>query len=665
MTNEPAALSLQRGPASHPAAEPGAVRPVVARSRTTTLSIPGSLPQKAGVPAEVKDLIQSLHQGSSALPASQIPPESADYVSLRRGKTEPFAGQADAPPLTATASTQSLASGEQPATVMELFETVREDLQKGLMKGLETFSQNAKTQWHKIKNTKGYQNLTEYIKSNHPKVSLIAGFVIPAAIGVFSPELAGQLMAHYGEVRTVAGLTALATGALETMLDREKSYGKACRWLRIAASDVLIATSIAPLGGMAGNFLHEAMPNISHLLHPPAEVASTATPTVASTPSPDHPKPVATSTEPAAATSTPHATATEAPPTATPEIQPTWQPGHLPTTEQLHYADTNNHVTLVDVNKDGINDFRVYDLAGDAKPDAFVHIKTGQVWMHMPDGQWAVDTDGNGIPDQWYSQPPVPDTSGVHGGKYGLAAIRPEIAQGGVSPLPESLDKTGDGKPDLFRQENDWYLDLNGDGKLDPSEIVKVDGFVDNGGVWDSGNLHITSSDGSLEWKFDGTNWVSSHLTTPLQSAVQVLPDKVTIQQGQGKWHAGSNYVDSIISTDAAKADSSLTSNFAPGTGAHDIATDAVKDVLASHNVNTNMSDPNNLTVQIDPSLRPEIAHRIQHTVDTINSWFTPGMTDDQKNEFLASLSQRGLLSVKNLSLDQLNALQKLANGLK
>lgn len=249
----------------------------------------------------------------------------------------------------------------------------------------------------------------------------------------------------------------------------------------------------------------------------------------------------------------------------------------------------------------------------------------------------------------------------------------------GELPLPDASDITGDGKPDLFRMaDGTWRLDSDGSSyTLDASNFpvvdqtkmlaeqqVNINGLVDNGGVWDWNNARIISADGSTEWKFVDADpdtgslghWVESDLLSPIERSVHDVSPDVTIAEGQGKWHAGENYINSIASSDT---------NLAKGTGANTIASDAVKDVLESHNVQTVHNADGTYHVNIDPSYNQEIGGKIQTTVDKINGWFTPDMDDAKKNEILAEMSKRNLIEVKNLTVEGLDALSTLAKALK
>lgn len=383
----------------------------------------------------------------------------------------------------------------------------------------------------------------------------------------------------------------------------------------------------------------------------------------------------AAGTETQAPTSTPvveHiATATDTPlaePSATlpaiPDIQPTWEAGHVPSPEQLDSADSQGNMTAINIDGKGEADFYAYNLdTSDPNPEAYVHIKTGQVFYETPDGKWAVDINKDGVPDALYSESPVPDTSGSGRLSPGLASPVRSGMREGDPPSLENINLAGDSTPELFSDGADWQLDTNGDGVAD--QPVQVDGLVNNGGVWDWSNIKITSPDQTTEWKFEGGSWVQSDLLSPIERGVHDVNPDVTISTGEGKWHAGENYLKAILNNPVTAADTDLVGKLSEGTGANTIAADAVKDVLESNNVHTTVDGVGAYHVNVDSSYNQEIGARIEATVDKINGWFTPGTDDVDKNKILAEMSKRGLIEVKNLTVEQLDSLGKLAKALK
>lgn len=533
-------------------------------------------------------------------------------------------------------------------------------LKERLSKSLANFTKKTGEAWKRFTETKVAKQVAEYVKSKHPYISLVLGPVLGAGIGFINPEWGQWFLAHSGQIRMAAVAAMPLFSAMEVITGRETTRGKLARAARFVAWDVSLATMTAPFGVGLGIGGHEMMSEA--LKHFPAPAVEATAPVTAT----DVSKAVATVAPSETHTATPHAEASATPP-ATPDIQPTWEAGHVPTQEQLDWAKSHDNMKPIDIDSKGGADFYAYNLdTSDPNPEAYVHIKTGQVFYETPDGKWAVDIDKDGIPDALYSQSPVPETSGGSG-RGGLGLARPVssgIQEGDPPPL-ENINLAGDSTPDLFYDGSNWQLDIDGDG--DPDQPVEIDGLVNNGGVWDWSDIKITSPDGTYEWKFEdiGTgdgSWVQSDLLSPIERGVHDVNPDVTITAGQGKWHAGENYLNRILSS-ATSHDTDLVRNLSKGEGANTIAVDAVKDVLESHNVPTTVGGDGSYHVNIDPSFNQEIGARIQTTVDKINGWFTPG-DDAKRNEILAEMSNRGLIPVKNLTVEGLDGLSKLAAAL-
>lgn len=637
--------------------------PPVSLRRGNPASPAGGIPDGGNRPVVKRDTVTSLSFGLP--PAEELP--VGEQVSLRRSTQAVPAVASVAPPAEEwreTAGFDLKQIGKKLGNWLDGFSR-----KKGVPTGGEVSPSLWSEAQKRLKNApkQGWQILKEFVKSKHPYVSMGLGIAGTAALGIISPELAQKFIAHSGEIRTVAAMSALGLATIESVIDRETRFGRACKVARLIASDVALFSMVTPLGGSIGEWGHNIISNIS-ISGAAAEQASTATATDVSgsvatvAPSETHTATATPSAEPSAT------------PSATPDIQPTWEAGHPPSQAHLDWANNNSNVTES-------GGFIAYNLDSDSQPDAFVHKATGHIWWETPDGKWAVDSNPNdGVlkPDAVYTNPPVPDTSGSSPLHHLASPVHSGIREGEL-PLPEYKDINEDGKWDLFRMaDGTWRLDADGSSyTLDRNHLPIVDqtkmlaeqqvqvniSVGDNGGVWDWTNAHVTTPDGTYEFKFDGTNWVQSDLLSPIERGVHDVNSDVTISAGQGKWHAGENYLNRILSS-ATSHDTDLVRNLSKGEGANTIAVDAVKDVLESHNVHTTVDGGGAFHVNVEPSYNSEIGARIQTTVDKINSWFTPGMDDAKKNEILAEMSKRGLIEVQNLTVEQLGDLSKLAAAL-
>lgn len=618
-------------------------------------ALPDQIPSSGNGGRPVVELGRSLAFNLAIPPASDQPPPAEPQVSLRR--------TAEPPPAPTVL---------QPGETLTREEDKTELLKRG-RRWLGNLTRKSGEVWQRLRNSKAYKNAADYIKSHHPLISLVAGPVIGAAIGFVDPKLGQFLAENAGIIRTGAGLSMTAFGMMELAAGRETNKGRFARAARYAAMDVSLATMTAPFGVGVGIGGHEMMSEaLKHFPSTPAPVEATA----AATAQAIEQTPVA-ATQPAP---------TSEPSPTVPDIQPNWEVGHPPSAEQLDWARSHGNITES-------GGFQAYNLDSDDSPEVYVHGDSGHIWWETPDGKWAVDSmpnDGVLKPDAVYSSPPVPDTSGSSNKAHGLASMLPDTMRGGGEPsLPDYKDINGDGRWDLFKMaDGTWRLDTDGSSYtldasslpvVDPTKMlaeqqVNITGLVDNGGVWDWANAQVTSPDGTYKWKFEDTgtgdgSWVQSDLLSPIERGVHDVNPDVTISAGQGKWHAGENYLKAILNNPATAADTDLVGKLSDGTGANTIAVDAIKDVLERHGVTPDMTDPNNPVYNIDPSYNKEIGAEIQTTFDKITGWFeSPGyatLDDTQKNKILAEMSSRGLMEVKNLTVEQLDTLSKLAAALK